>query len=303
MRSGPRSLLLASILAAAAVGCDHRPEDFSRIQASTDQFMSGWTRKVSGLEARHAELVGRAQKLPADAPGLAEILSRLTAMKGEIQVVGTKLATVGQTATAKVQEKRTRLAGEALEHGEQDLTVDVAGISSRLDEISAQLDTLDQDAAAKAAAAAADAAANKPPPHFDDPEFARGTHRADVPGIGWKGATIDATAATKQALDRVVAFAGRCDELRFGITGHTAKDGDAKVNQQLSESRAHAVRKYLVANGVPAAKIVAVEGVGGTQPLLPEPGPGEEAAIAADELARVRDVNRRISIQVLTPCP
>jgi outer membrane protein OmpA-like peptidoglycan-associated protein len=303
MRPGPRSLLFASLLAAAAVGCDHRPEDFSRVQASTEQFVSSWNGRVTELGARQSALFQRAQRLPADAPGAADVLSRLTAIKTEIEALGQKLEGVSQIATAKVQEKRARLADEALAAGEKDLSVDLASISTRLDEVGAQLDALDADAAAKAAQAAADA--NKPPPQIDQPEFASGLFRADVPGIGFEGSNLDmAATTTKAALDRIVTFANRCDALRFGITGHTAKDGDASTNMQLSEARAHAVRKYLVARGVPEAKVTQVEGAGGAQPLLPEPDPGspEEQAMRPDELERIRGVNRRISIQVLTPC-
>lgn len=306
MRSGPRTILLTSLLAAAAVGCDHRPEDFSRVQASTEKFVDSWTQKVTALETRHAGLFERAGKLPAETPGIADVLSRLVAIKAEIEALDQKLAGVGQAATAKVQEKRARLAEEALAHGDRDLNVDLSGLSSRLDELGAQLDTLDRDAADAAASAAAAAAANRPPPQLDDPEFARGTHRADVPGIEFKGAQLAFTGTTTQAaLDRVLAFANRCESLRFALTGHTAKDGDAKVNQQLSEARAQAVRKQLIASGIAEAKIARVEGVGGTQPLLPEPdaGSAEETAMRTDELARIRNVNRRISIQVMTPCP
>lgn len=301
MRSVPRTLLLASLLA-AAVGCDHRPEDFSRVQDSTAAFTTGWTRRVSELELRRTALFERAQKLPAETPGLAEAMSQLAAIEVEIEALDGKAATVGQAATAKVQEKRARLADETLATGETDLTVDLKGIASRLDGVAGQLDALDRDAADKAAAAAA----NRPPPQLDDPEFARGTFRTDVPGIAFRAGQLDLTVGTTQtALDRVVAFANRCDQLRFAIIGHTAKDGAATVNQQLSEARAHAVRKHLIAAGVAEGKVVQVQGVGGTAPLLPEPEPGtpEEAAMETGELARIRNVNRRISLQVVTPCP
>lgn len=301
MRSGPRTILLASLLAAAAVGCDHRPEDFSRVQASTEQFVSSWKGRVAELGARQSALFQRAQRLPADAPGVADVLSRLTAIKTEIEALDRKLEGVSQIATAKVQEKRARLADEALATGEKDLAVDLAGISTQLDEVGAQLDALDSDAAARAAAADA----SKPPPQIDQPEFASGLFRADVPGIEFKGSNLDlAATTTKAALDRIVTLASRCDAIRFGITGHTAKDGDAAANLQLSEARAHAVRRYLIAKGVAEAKITQIEGAGGTQPLLPEPEAGspEAQAMRPEELARIRSVNRRISVQVLTPC-
>jgi outer membrane protein OmpA-like peptidoglycan-associated protein len=301
MRSGPRTLLLCSLLAAAAVGCDHRPEDFGPVQASTEAFVTGWTRRISELEARRSAMFERAQKLPAEADGLADVLSRLSALKVEIEALERKRDGVGQAATAKVQEKRRRLAEEALASGEKDLNVDLSGLVARLDEVGGQLDAVAQAADVKAK----EPAAPVPPPPFDDPAFARGPHRADVSGIAFKAGQLDlAIPSTQPALDRVLAFAKQCDELRFGITGHTAKDGDAKLNQRLSEAQAHAVRKHLIGNGVDAKKIVQVAGVAGVQPALDEPEPGspEEAAMRPQELARIRNVNRRISIQVIEPC-
>jgi len=303
MRSGTRSLIVASLLAAAAVGCDHRPEDFRRVQASTDAFQSSWARRIGEVEARHGELFARAQKVPADTAGIAEVLSGLAAVDTQLDALGGKAAGVTEQATAKVQEKHRRLAEEALQHGERDLSAELAALTAQLDEIGAQLD------AAEAAAGAASAAANPPPPppQLDDPAFARGTYAADVSGVEFQRDTaqLDLVKPTsKAALDRIVAFAQTCDGLRFGITGHTAKDGDARKNQLLSEARAHAVRKHLIGAGVVADKIVRVEGVGGTRPLLAEPEPGtpEEAAMQTGELARIREVNRRIGIQVVTPC-
>ena len=301
MRHGPRSLVIATLLAAATVGCDHRPEDFSRIEASKEAFVSGWNRKVAELETRQAGLFERVRALPADSPGIADVLSRLGALKVEIDLARKKLESVDQLASAKVEERRRRLAEEALATGERDLQTELSAISARLDASAAEVEALEQEIGERAAAAAP-----KPPPQLDDPEFARGTHRADVPGIAFKGGQLDfGVPTTKTALERIRAVAERCPEVRLGLTGHTSKLGDAKVNAQLSDGRAHQVRKYLIQSGVAEDKIVQITGAAGTQPLLPEPEPGspEEGAMRAEELARIRAVNERISVNVVTPCP
>lgn len=69
------------------------------------------------------------------------------------------------------------------------------------------------------------------------------------------------------------------------VTGHTDNTGSAAYNQQLSERRANAVRAELIANGVPAGRIVA-QGRGLTQP------------IASNDTAAGRAQNRRVEITI-----
>jgi OOP family OmpA-OmpF porin len=52
------------------------------------------------------------------------------------------------------------------------------------------------------------------------------------------------------------------------IEGHTDNDGDDRMNQSLSESRANAVLKWLVKNGVAESRLVAV-GCAAKDPLVP----------------------------------
>jgi outer membrane protein OmpA-like peptidoglycan-associated protein len=75
---------------------------------------------------------------------------------------------------------------------------------------------------------------------------------------------------------------------RFMIAGHTDASGNARYNQQLSERRAAAVKQYLVARGVAAARLKTA-GYGAAQLLLP---------------ARPEDpLNRRVEIRNLGELP
>ena len=74
--------------------------------------------------------------------------------------------------------------------------------------------------------------------------------------------------------------------LRLEISGHTDSDGNAELNQPLSEARANAVREHLVAQGIPAERLVAV-GYGDTKP------------VAANDSDDNKALNRRTEIKVL----
>ncbi len=69
------------------------------------------------------------------------------------------------------------------------------------------------------------------------------------------------------------------------VTGHTDNTGSAAYNQSLSERRAAAVRAELIANGVPAGRIVA-RGAGLTQP------------VASNATPEGRAQNRRVEITI-----
>lgn len=130
---------------------------------------------------------------------------------------------------------------------------------------------------------------------------------ADFSDIDFKAgsAEFDFThPASKATLLRLTAFAGACDQLRFGLSGHTSREGSPSANKALSLARADAVKKYLVDGGVAAAKITGTAGLGPTRPLVEEPAPGspEEAAMPPDALADLRRKNRRVTVEVSVPC-
>lgn len=83
------------------------------------------------------------------------------------------------------------------------------------------------------------------------------------------------TAEGQAELDRVVQFLQESPQ-PVEIAGHTDADGDEASNQALSESRANAVRDYLVNAGIPADSLTAV-GFGETQPIAPNDKPEDKA--------------------------
>jgi len=70
------------------------------------------------------------------------------------------------------------------------------------------------------------------------------------------------------------------------ISGHTSSEGDAGVNQRLSQDRADSVKQWLVDNGVPPERIKTR-------------GAGPDEPIADNKTAAGREKNRRIEFKVL----
>ena len=76
-------------------------------------------------------------------------------------------------------------------------------------------------------------------------------------------------------------------------------------NKALSLSRADAVKTYLIAQGVPADAVARTAGLGSATSLVDEPDPGTpaEAAMPPEQLELIRRKNRRVNVEVITPCP
>lgn len=89
-----------------------------------------------------------------------------------------------------------------------------------------------------------------------------------------------------QELDKVVDFLNENPTIRIEIGGHTDDVGSDAYNQQLSQGRAEAVRRYLVDSGIGGSRITAL-GYGESQPEVPNTS-GEN-----------RQVNRRVEFKVL----
>jgi outer membrane protein OmpA-like peptidoglycan-associated protein len=234
-------IALASLL---LVACDHRPEDFTAVRDEAGAFQATWKQRIDLLTARHAALFQRAQQIPAGAQGLDQVLSSLASARVQIDELSPRVETTSGEAFARIQERHRKLAADALARGNADLTATLESLTRQLDEAGAQLDAV-------AAAAAVPPEPPPPPPatSITDPAFAKARGGADVAGIVFQPGTAAfdlSKASTREALDSIEAFANTCPELRFAIVGHTAKDGDANVNQKLSEAQAQAVQKHLV---------------------------------------------------------
>jgi outer membrane protein OmpA-like peptidoglycan-associated protein len=90
---------------------------------------------------------------------------------------------------------------------------------------------------------------------------------------------------TDQVLQAMVAIFKQYPQADFAIEGHTDSVGSKKTNQALSERRANAVRDYLIANGISAARLTAS-------------GYGEDNPIASNSTRAGRAENRRVEVKL-----
>lgn len=91
--------------------------------------------------------------------------------------------------------------------------------------------------------------------------------------------------STIKVLDRLAKFTKKCGQRTVVIKAHTDDVGDETANQQLSERRAEAVKKYMVAKGVDPMLLQAV-GYGSMQPVAPNDTPENKAK------------NRRVELEI-----
>jgi len=114
---------------------------------------------------------------------------------------------------------------------------------------------------------------------------ARPEARGDVMTLGDVFAPGSATIPPEviRELDRIVAFANSDKKRRILIEGHTDDRGGAKLNQELSQDRADALKQALVKRGVAAKRISAV-------------GKGEAEPVAGNDTEQGRSQNRRVEI-------
>jgi outer membrane protein OmpA-like peptidoglycan-associated protein len=96
----------------------------------------------------------------------------------------------------------------------------------------------------------------------------------------------------KSVLDELAARLKDAEYDRLEIVGHADRIGTEDYNQYLSERRAWAVARYLVKQGVPAAKL-AVEGRGMHEPLT---GPNQCRGLSRDEMIACMQPDRRVVI-------
>ncbi|MBN8614057.1 MAG: OmpA family protein [Deltaproteobacteria bacterium] len=105
-------------------------------------------------------------------------------------------------------------------------------------------------------------------------------------GILFESGSANIDPASNERLDRVVEYMTHMVNARIRIAGHTDNVGNPQRNQALSQSRAEAVRSYLVSHGIDGSRVEAV-GYGDTQPVAPndtEAGRAQNRRIEAIEL-------------------
>ena len=94
------------------------------------------------------------------------------------------------------------------------------------------------------------------------------------------------TESAMQTLDKVAEHINKYSELLVEIEGHTDNVGRAKVNEQLSQSRANAVRNYLAQSAGDGSRLIAV-------------GYGHRRPLEDNDTAEGRQANRRVHFTVL----
>lgn len=91
-----------------------------------------------------------------------------------------------------------------------------------------------------------------------------------------------------EILNEIVQVLESCPDRIVRIEGHTDALGSKAFNQALAERRAHAVKEYLVKQGVHPERLVVV-GFGNRKPL------------ASSATAEGRALNRRVTLRFLKP--
>jgi OOP family OmpA-OmpF porin len=85
-------------------------------------------------------------------------------------------------------------------------------------------------------------------------------------GVTFEVSSATLAASSRPALNSVAQDIRKYPRLRIELQGHTDSSGADAYNLELSQRRADAVREHLIAQGVPAAQLVA-KGYGETKPV------------------------------------
>lgn len=108
--------------------------------------------------------------------------------------------------------------------------------------------------------------------------------RVDLYGIYFDTARAELKPESQDTLAQVLALLEAQPALRLAIAGHTDAQGGDADNQALSERRAAAVRDWLSARGIDAARLAAE-------------GHGESRPVADNGSAEGRALNRRVELR------
>lgn len=107
--------------------------------------------------------------------------------------------------------------------------------------------------------------------------------RVATRGILFETGSDRIQSSSTATLEEILRMLSQHSELRLRIEGHTDNVGDTSSNQALSQSRAEAVRDYLVDQGIDSARLEAV-------------GMGEEHPVADNNTEAGRTQNRRVEL-------
>ncbi|WP_438945287.1 OmpA family protein [Sediminibacterium sp.] len=113
----------------------------------------------------------------------------------------------------------------------------------------------------------------------------KATYNFDNKKVQFLSGSAVLTKVSKVELNKVVKALNENPTLKLMVEGHTDATGSDKINQPLSLKRANAVKAYLVAQKIDAARLTA-EGFGSSQP------------IADNKTAKGKAMNRRVDFKV-----
>ncbi len=94
------------------------------------------------------------------------------------------------------------------------------------------------------------------------------------------------TSKSKKIINKVKDILKKYPDIHVEIGGHTDSDGTLENNHNLSQRRADAIKKYLIAHGISSKRLTAV-GYGETKPLV------------KNDTAAHKQINRRVEFKVI----
>ncbi len=299
------TLILGAVTSVSVTGC----EDTAALTATKTTAFAKLTEAQSKLSSALSTLDAAAKKLdalPAATPGLADVKAKLAAQKTNLD----KLKATFDGFGSKFEEAAKSGSKEALETVVKALDTNVASLGP----IETAVEDASKSVASLETAAVAAAAPATPPSSSFDRKLSTGYEiKAASDGVEhglvgfvedaqkpvdkttWfnfdqltfktGGAEIDMD-KSKTQLDNVIEILKAFPKVKIKIGGYTDNTGAAAANKKISQSRADAVKKAIVAGGVAANRLEA-EGYGPEHPVC-----------EANDTDECKAQNRRIAIRV-----
>lgn len=108
----------------------------------------------------------------------------------------------------------------------------------------------------------------------------------DFDNLNFETGTAIVTADSRQQLENIAAILRMFPDAKIKIGGYTDRTGDEELNEDISEQRAEAVKKFLEEKGL-GNQVIDAEGYG-----------SEFATVAAEASEQERAVDRRVAVSV-----
>ncbi len=214
-------------------------------------------------------------------------MQRLQTLKSSIQQAQTE----AERARIETQQKQLQLEMERRAHDQAIANAREASAQAREAELRAErAQRRARDAASEAEAAreASAQAREKMRQALSEVVAIRSTARGlivNLPDILFDFGKSTLRPEARETLSRVAGILSVSPVYDLRVEGHTDDVGSDEFNQDLSLRRAQSVRSYLIQSGLPA-KMIAAEGFGESQPLVPNDSPEN------------RQKNRRVEIVI-----